>query len=132
MNENNRCPITAPLAILLVLGMAISSHGGTTDTPNLLPGMYFYENDFDHPCEILEVGNSVAFRNEKGEWSWGTFDRATRRVEVNAGGGWGKIGGTVTDGDVIRWDSNVTWRRVTKNRAGRTGKNLVLQERKPM
>jgi hypothetical protein len=101
------------IASMLVLVFAPGVRGGTAETPKLQPGVFIYENDFGHLCEILEVGNSLAFGNEKGEWSWGTSLNPTRRVEVAAGGGWAKIGGTVSDdGNVIRWDSNVTWRRL--------------------
>src|SRR4051794_11675485 len=72
------------------------------DMLELRPGAFIYEDDFDHPCEILDVGHALAFRNEGSQWSWGTFDRSTQRIEVSAGGGWGKVGGTVrSGGDVV-------------------------------
>jgi hypothetical protein len=100
------------LACVSTLASASGARGEPVDLPKMLPGEFIYENDFDHPCAVLRIGDLLVFRNERGHCAWGTLTSPTR-VEAGPGRGWGKVGGTISaDGNVIRWDNNVTWRRI--------------------
>src|SRR4051794_3139530 len=94
------------LGSMFFLARTSGVFGGTAETPGLQRGVFIFQSDFDHPCEILDAGDRVAFRNERGDCTWGRFINSTGRVEVTAGKGWDNAGGVVTDdGNVIKWDS---------------------------
>jgi hypothetical protein len=129
-NEKGSCSrgsLRSPTRVEVIAGVGWSNIGGTVTADGgsikwdnnctwwklTRSDEWIYENDFEHPCKILEAADFLAFRNENGDWSRGTLLSPTR-VEAFAGEGWCRLQGTLVSRDVIRWDNNCTWRRIIR------------------
>ena len=64
-----------------LLGFASGVRGGPPETPKLEPGLFIFNQDFAHLCEVREVGGLLVFDNSENK-TWGRFSGPKRRVEV--------------------------------------------------